>query len=110
VKDDEATTAAETEARLRYANEYIEKTSTYPESPETMQVLCECGAADCATLMTVTPGEYEEVRTDPTHFVVVGGHVLPDIERVVRETDRFVVVAKRAGTPAEVAREEDPRT
>jgi hypothetical protein len=32
------------------------------------------------------------------------------MEQVVDETGRFVVVAKRAGTPASVATEEDPRT
>jgi hypothetical protein len=31
------------------------------------------------------------------------------LERVVAETDRYAVVAKREGTPAAVAVEEDPR-
>jgi len=35
---------------------------------------------------------------------------MADVEEVVEETDRFVVVAKREGTPAEVASEEDPRS
>ena len=37
-------------------------------------------------------------------------HVMRDVEQVVEETDRFAVVAKREGTPAEVAIAEDPRT
>jgi len=49
------------------------------------------------------------VRSDARHFVVVGDHVVPDLERVVGETDRYVVVAKREGTPAAIARKEDPR-
>jgi hypothetical protein len=40
---------------------------------------------------------------------VVRDHVLAEVERVVSETDRYVVVAKREGTPAAVAVEEDPR-
>jgi hypothetical protein len=34
---------------------------------------------------------------------------VPDVEVIVEETDRFVVVRKREGTPAEIAEEEDPR-
>jgi hypothetical protein len=34
---------------------------------------------------------------------------MDDVERIVYETQRFVVVAKREGTPAEIAVEEDPR-
>lgn len=36
-------------------------------------------------------------------------HVIADVELVIQDTDRFVVVAKREGTPAQVASEEDPR-
>ena len=35
---------------------------------------------------------------------------MADVERVVYETDRFVVVGKREGTPAQLAVSEDPRT
>jgi hypothetical protein len=40
----------------------------------------------------------------------VRDHVIGDIEIVVEENDRFVVVAKREGEPAAVANEEDPRS
>jgi hypothetical protein len=36
-------------------------------------------------------------------------HVTPDVEEVVSQTDRFTVVRKREGTPAEVAEATDPR-
>jgi hypothetical protein len=34
---------------------------------------------------------------------------MADLEQVVAGTDRYTVVAKREGTPAAVAVEEDPR-
>ena len=37
-------------------------------------------------------------------------HLIGDIERIVFENDRFAVVAKRAGTPADVVTETDPRS
>jgi hypothetical protein len=40
---------------------------------------------------------------------VVREHVIADVERVLSEADRYVVVTKREGTPADVAIEEDRR-
>jgi hypothetical protein len=57
----------------------------------------------------MTLAEYESLRADPRQFAVTRGHVLADVEQVVSETDRYAVVAKREGTPAAVAVEEDPR-
>jgi hypothetical protein len=41
---------------------------------------------------------------------VLREHVVPDAEVVLEEHDRFVVVLKREGTPAEIAKQEDPRS
>jgi hypothetical protein len=57
----------------------------------------------------MTLAEYESVRADPRQFAVARGHVLAEVERMVSETDRYSVVAKKEGTPAAVAVEEDPR-
>ena len=64
---------------------------------------------DLQRLIAITIAEYERVRGDPRHFAVFREHVVPDVERVVDETERFVVVEKREGLPAEIAEEEDPR-
>ena len=49
------------------------------------------------------------MRADPRQFAVALGHVTAEVERVVAETDRYAVVAKREGIPAAVAIEENPR-
>jgi hypothetical protein len=54
--------------------------------------------------------EYQEVRSDATQFAIVPEHFIGDIERIVSENDRFAVVAKRPGTPADVVTETDPRS
>jgi hypothetical protein len=41
---------------------------------------------------------------------VLCDHVVPDAELVLEEHERFVVVEKREGTPAEVAEAKDPRS
>jgi len=53
--------------------------------------------------------EYERVRADSRRSVVATGHDNPAIERVVEETDRFVVTEK-FGVAAEVYGELDPRS
>ena len=57
----------------------------------------------------MTVAEYENVRSDPTHFAVLPGHEVLDLEEVVARNDRFLVVRKKAGA-AEVAAQLDPRS
>jgi hypothetical protein len=53
---------------------------------------------------------YERVRSDPRQFVILRDHLIADMEQVVSDGDTFLIVAKREGTPAEVAIKENPRT
>jgi len=53
--------------------------------------------------------EYRMVRSDLRQSAIVPEHLATDIERIVYETDRFVVVSKREGTPADIARDENQR-
>jgi hypothetical protein len=75
-----------------------------------VRILCECGLLDCDRVVAITIAEYEAVRADPRQFAVVRDHVMPEVEEVLAETDRYVLVAKREGTPAAVAVQEDPRS
>jgi hypothetical protein len=102
---------AENEASFRDVNEslrYVAEQGT--AVVQTMRLVCECGDGGCSEFVDVTATEYEEVRAVSTHFIVRLGHVAPDIEQVVVENDRFAVVEKRPGEPAQIARETDPRT
>ena len=96
------------EAAARDINERLEK--AHPTEPgRYIRMVCECGREVCDRVIAITPDEYEQIRSDAVQFAVVLDHVIGDIERVVFETDRFAVVAKREGVPAELAIQEDPR-
>ena len=98
---------ARNEAAARDINERLEE--AHPTEPgRYIRMICECGRDVCDRVVAITPQEYEEIRSDPIQFVVVHDHVIGDVERVVLETDRFAVVAKREGMPAEAAVQEDP--
>lgn len=101
---------ARNEAAAREINEGLEEAHEDAPSDKYLRMTCECGRDFCDRVIAITTAEYEEIRSDPVQFVVVKEHLIPDIERMVAETDRFVVVAKRAGEPAAVAIDEDPRS
>jgi hypothetical protein len=95
---------AKNEATSREMNEQIEH--AHPRSPdEYFRIFCECGRSECDRVIAIAIAEYEAIRLDARQFAVIRSHVMPDIEDVVRETERFTVVRKHEGTPAEVAEE-----
>jgi hypothetical protein len=47
----------------------------------------------CEASIGITLHEYEHVRKDARQFVILPGHLVGDIERIVFENDRFAVVA-----------------
>ena len=70
--------------------------------------ICECSDSACAESLEITPAEYEQVRAHGARFVVVPGHQLAEVERVVDGTSRFLVV-ETVGSAASIACDSDPR-
>ena len=72
--------------------------------------ICECADETCTQSIELTPQQYEEVRADPTHFVVAPSaeHVVSDAERIIEQHPRYWVVSKVADAAA-VATRLDPR-
>jgi hypothetical protein len=100
---------ARNEELFRTVNEEIEAISqTIPATAPTMDFLCECDHLDCQGKVNATRAEYEAVRAEPTHFIVLPAHVDPFVEHVVSSGERFVVVEKQ-GAAARDAEENDPR-
>ena len=102
--------AARNQAIFRAVNERLEELATTFEDVAGMSVFtCECADLTCVEQIEMTVDEYESVRSEPNQFAIAPGHVYPDVENVVRENERFVVVAKIAEA-AKVAAEADPRS
>ena len=70
--------------------------------------LCECGHVDCTQPISLTLEEYERARSSPVVFAVLPGHERPEVEQVLEENERFVLVEKDPEERA-IARETDPR-
>jgi hypothetical protein len=96
------------EAIFRDVNERIEQGLWPGERDGPVAFLCECASLGCNLLIDVTLGAYERVRADARRFILVPGHELDSIERVVERHSDYVVVEKR-GAAGAAAQETDPR-
>src|SRR2546430_2339414 len=72
--------------------------------------VCECVAETCVEQIELTPEEYERLRKNPTHFAVVPSeeHVVPEVERIAEQHERYWVVEK-VGEAGAVVIDLDPR-
>ncbi len=100
--DDDARRGAKNEALYREVNERInELMESFRVAPdELVGFLCECDRRTCEATVSLSLDEYHEVRADQRHFALVREHVNPELERVVRETDRYAVVEKEGDAGA----------
>jgi hypothetical protein len=99
----------ENEAIFRSVNEAVRGlTATLSTKPETLRIVCECGARSCTEQLAIDADAYAEVRADSTLFVVKPGHDLPETETVVARNDIYWTVRKDPGIPAAIARATDP--
>jgi hypothetical protein len=71
------------EAVFREVNERINDVTRENAS----EYLCECANATCTETIQMTVSDYENVRSVPTHFAVLPGHELPDLEEVVARNE-----------------------
>ena len=93
------------ESAFRAANEKIERRRIELEvADERTPYLCECDEPSCTQALLLTRDEYRRARSTDRSFVVLPGHT-DDYDRVLMETDVFVIVEKagRAGDVAEAA-------
>jgi hypothetical protein len=85
---------------LRAVNEEIagpgERADGWADPQQTFSFECECGKGDgCDGSILMTLAEYERVRSQQDRFAVLPGHQTDEIEQVVEQSERYVIVDKR---------------
>jgi hypothetical protein len=96
--------AARNQALFRAVNEKLkELNDSFASLADRFTIACECADRSCIEMVEIRPDEYLAVRAEPRRFVVLPGHVYPDVETVVGEYDIYVVVEK-TGAAEDVAR------
>ena len=107
---------AETQNLFREVNERVAEVyeqfsggGTEYESPELIEIFCECGhLTPCDERINVAPATYERVRSDPTTFILLPGHGKESVETVIEQGEGFLI-ARNFGRAGEIARAGDPR-
>jgi hypothetical protein len=85
------------QSHFRSVNERVEKISEQQTTHGPVVFICECANPECGASIELMLGEYEAIRQDPTHFFVLPGHVFSEVESVVDDRGRYVVVEKFGG-------------
>ena len=86
--------AARNEELVRDVNRQIEAGASLHEVASSMPLHCECAQPGCLEKIDVHPRTYKPILEERYRFIVVPGHVQPEIEQVVEEQEAFVVVEK----------------
>jgi hypothetical protein len=100
---------AHTESVFRHVNERIAETVEQFDMDETLFV-CECADAGCHHRVEVPLETYEEVRENPTRFIVAEGHDKAGFERLVSKHRGFAIIEKMTRRLRALVRKSDPRT
>jgi hypothetical protein len=84
------------QAMFRIANERVSAWPEHrpPEPSDPASYYCECSRTDCRDRLDLTLEEYDAVRGDSRHFLIAPGHEYTEVESVVEDHGRYVVVEK----------------
>ena len=85
----------ENEKLFREVNERLADMQANFSGPDPEWV-CECGDETCFEKVAVPIEDYQQIRAHGDWFVIKLGHDKPDVEKIVRQDDGFVVVEKFA--------------
>jgi hypothetical protein len=69
---------------------------------------CECADPECRQKVPLRESDYERVRSNPEHFVVVPAHELVEVETVIESHEQWLVVEKKPEV-REIVEGTDPR-
>ena len=83
---------------FREVNERVAEVLAAWDDDPNAEFLCECSNEDCMQTLPLSVAEYKRVRSSPNLFVIVPGHELPEVDRLVEVGERFSFVEKTTHT------------
>jgi hypothetical protein len=82
--------------RMERMLEEIREDDETTDADDPIAFLCECSQVDCRERVHLEPSLFDRIHKDPEQFVLIPGHEIPDIERVVDQVGDFLIVRKLA--------------
>jgi hypothetical protein len=95
---------ARTQSLFREVNERIDQLAL----GGAIEFICECSNPECTETIRMVRCDYEAIRGHSARFPILPGHEQPDVERIVEESEGYVVVEK-IELAKTVAEKLDPR-
>ncbi len=92
----------ENEIIFREANNDIQEFLTETEGDRIKRIVpfyCECSRMDCKRRIELTPLMYDKLHKNKKQFVVLQGHEIPEIEKIVTTQKNINVVEKYGKLP-----------
>lgn len=104
---------AENEVAFRQSNEQVQVklqelqadavAEGYPasllEKSTSLYFYCECSDENCRERIVMKPDAYAKIHKDRQQFIIVPGHEVVSIEKVVKTTPKYAVVKKLIHVP-----------
>jgi hypothetical protein len=89
--------ASRTEQRQSFVRRLNQSASvaSLGRDSQDIAILCECGRDDCETEVMLSGRAYRNIRRQGSWSVIVDGHELPEIDRVVQRRKAFTIVEMR---------------
>jgi len=81
------------------AQQFIEQVEG-PHSAKKAGFYCECSNLDCRERIELTAEEYKRLHQNKRHFVVVPGHEMPQVEKVIQQETTYSLIEKFVEPPA----------
>ena len=107
--DERGRRVGENEALFRGVNEKLEDLNEgVAFITDTFSIICECADLTCADRIELTQDDYTRLRSEPTRFAIIHGHLAVGTEDVVESHEAYDIVRKREGAPAHFAEESAP--
>jgi hypothetical protein len=76
--------------------------SMAPDDDAAIQFYCECSDEKCTKRITLSAAEYEEAHKNQDQFMILPGHNLPELERIIKSTGKYLIIEKFMSAPLHV--------
>jgi hypothetical protein len=93
----------ENEIIFREANQNIQQfiEETTGKENEKVSFYCECSNMKCKERIKITTKQYKQAHQNQKQFIVVPGHEVTKIEKVLKKSAAFNLVEKTGAMPSE---------
>jgi redox-regulated HSP33 family molecular chaperone len=63
---------------------------------------CECSNENCRERISITPKEYVKQHRSRSQFILISGHHIAQIERILKDYGKYIIVEKFMTPPEDV--------